>query len=210
MAAKRGSRKGSGGFRPPELRGTLGTLINTALSQAGVVRSALERGAREGKSRIDEARNNRRRHDALAELGEILLGLIRDAEIDLAELPEARDIVRHLDELDGEEAQDLDEVVRPQSRARFDDRRRDDNDDGTVSSAAKPWTAKKPAAPARVWRPVDPEPEPETAPPSPPARDRRLPNNPVRKGGIAFDDEDLAEYMHPDDVPPKPPTDGDA
>jgi hypothetical protein len=205
MAAKRGTRKGSGGFRPPELRGTLGTLINTALSQAGVVRNALERGAREGKSRLDEARNNRRRHDALAELGEILLQLIRDGEIDLAELPEAREIVRHLDELDGEE-QDLDEVVRPQTRSRFDDRRGDD--DGTVSSA-RPWSAKKPAATARVWRPVDPEPEVEEAPP--PSREpRRLPNNPSRKGGIAFDDEDLAEYMHPDDVPPKPPTDGEA
>jgi hypothetical protein len=206
MAAKRGTRKGSGGFRPPELRGTLGTLINTALSQAGVVRNALERGAREGKSRLDEARNNRRRHDALAELGEILLQLIRDGEIDLAELPEAREIVRHLDELDGEE-QDLDEVVRPQTRSRFDDRRGDD--DGTVSSA-RPWSAKKPAAaPQRVWRPVDLEPDVEQTPP--PSREpRRLPNNPSRKGGIAFDDEDLAEYMHPDDVPPKPPTDGDA
>lgn len=204
MAAKRGTRKGSGGFRPPELRGTLGTLINTALSQAGVVRNALERGAREGKSRLDEARNNRRRHDALAELGEILLQLIRDGEIDLAELPEAREIVRHLDELDGEE-QDLDEVVRPQTRSRFDDRRGDD--DGTVSSSTKPWSPKKPAAPTRVWRPV--EPEVEEAPP--PSREpRRLPNNPSRKGGIAFDDEDLAEYMHPDDVPPKPPTDGEA
>jgi hypothetical protein len=60
-----------------------------------------------------------------------------------------------------------------------------------------------------VWRPVDPEPEVEEAPP--PSREpRRLPNNPSRKGGIAFDDEDLAEYMHPDDVPPKPPTDGEA
>jgi hypothetical protein len=206
MAAKRGTRKGSGGFRPPELRGTLGTLINTALSQAGVVRNALERGAREGKSRLDEARNNRRRHDALAALGEIPLQQLRDGDIDLAELPEAREIVRHLDELDGEE-QDLDEVVRPQTRSRFDDRRGDD--DGTVSSSARPWSPKKPAAPARVWRPVDPEPDVEEAPP--PSREpRRLPNNPSRKGGIAFDDEDLAEYMHPDDVPPKPPTDGEA
>jgi hypothetical protein len=24
-----------------------------------------------------------------------------------------------------------------------------------------------------------------------------------RKGGISFEDDDLAEYMHPDDVPPK-------
>src|SRR5262249_2703912 len=35
--------------------------------------------------------------------------------------------------------------------------------------------------------------------------DRRaplLPRDPARKGGISFDD-DLADYMHPDDVPPK-------
>ena len=206
MAGKRGTRKGSGGFRPPELRGTLGTLINTALSQAGVVRDAIERGARQGRSRLEDVRNNRRRHDALAELGEILLGLIRDGEIDLAELPEARDIVRYLDELDGTENEDLDEVVRPKSRERFD--KRDATDDGTVS-AARPWAPRKPAAPQqRVWRPVDPDPEPPAAPPS--HEPRRLPNNPARKGGIAFDDEDLDEYMHPDDVPPKPPKDGDA
>src|SRR5688572_25928472 len=96
------ARQRRGGFRPPELRGTLGTLINTALSQAGVVRDALERGAREGRSRLDEARTTRRRHDALAELGELVLDLIRRGEIDLGELPEARDLVAHLDELDGD------------------------------------------------------------------------------------------------------------
>ena len=25
----------------------------------------------------------------------------------------------------------------------------------------------------------------------------------ARRGGISFEDEDLADYMHPDDVPPK-------
>ena len=29
--------------------------------------------------------------------------------------------------------------------------------------------------------------------------------DPHRKGGITFEDDDLAEYMHPDDVPPKDP-----
>ena len=72
MATKRG-----GGFRPPELRGTLGTLIRTTLQQAGVVRDVIQRGAREGRSRIDDARASRRRSDALAELGELVLDLIR-------------------------------------------------------------------------------------------------------------------------------------
>lgn len=227
MASQRGGRGGGsrgsrttrgGGFRPPELRGTLGTLINTALSQAGTLRDVIERGAREGRSRIDDIRANRRRNDALAELGELVLELIRKGEIDLGELPEARDLVRYLDELDGEEA-DLDEVVRPASRSRFDDRDADAEDDGTVSSRAgrptQQWAARKPAAPttpARVWKPklddaaTEAAPEPAPAPREP----RRLPNNPARKGGIAFDDEDLAEYMHPDDVPPKGSPDGDA
>jgi len=69
MASKR-----RGGFRPPELRGTLGTLIRTT---TGVVRDAIERGAREGRARLDDVRSRGRRHDALADLGEIVLDLIR-------------------------------------------------------------------------------------------------------------------------------------
>ena len=35
--------------------------------------------------------------------------------------------------------------------------------------------------------------------------------DPTRKGGISFEeDDDLADYMHPDDVPPKGSTDGDS
>jgi hypothetical protein len=30
-----------------------------------------------------------------------------------------------------------------------------------------------------------------------------IPRDPARKGGISFEDDDLADYMHPDDVPPK-------
>src|SRR6185436_2696410 len=98
-------RRGKG--RPPELKGTLGTLINTAIAQAGVVRdaarSALERGARETRSRLDNARSSRRRDELLADLGDIVLDLIRQGEIDLGELPEAKPIVAELDELDAVE-----------------------------------------------------------------------------------------------------------
>src|SRR5262245_60569338 len=134
MASKR-----RGGFRPPELRGTLGTLLRTT---TGVVRDALERGAREGRARLDSARASRRRHDALADLGELVLDLIRRGEIDLAELPEARDLVRELDELDDADDADAEpepEPPRPAVRRRFDDRARPtrrDSDDGTVSSGA--------------------------------------------------------------------------
>jgi hypothetical protein len=357
MASKR-----RGGFRPPELRGTLGTLIRTT---TGVVRDALERGAREGRARLDDAlergvregralrdgaRASRRRRDALADLGDLVLDLIRRGEIDLAELPEARDLVRELDDLDdataGSDDDDAPEPPRIASRRRFDDRgpppappppRRaadaDDDrpppprrpavaaeDDGTVSSgaaprptrgapdvdAARPGDSPSTRAPTRpmkgMWRPgSDDAPSPpdrrarverwdatqtgpmldrrtsverwdasQTAPisraqrraPTDPGahsdrhggaaqhradgrdggdeRDRRpdrdardsrgdsdherprsdrerdrtdrpersdapLPHDPTRKGGITFDDEDLADYMHPDDVPPRPP-----
>ena len=112
-----------GGFRPPELRGTLGTLLRTTLEQAGAVRDALERGAR---SRFDEARTNRRRKDALAELGELVLDLIRRGEIDLTELPEAHDLVRQLDDLDADDPDDPDDrIAQPPTRRRFDARARD-------------------------------------------------------------------------------------
>src|SRR5262249_50723332 len=54
--------------------------------------------------RLDSARASRRRHDALADLGELVLDLIRRGEIDLVELPEARELVRELDDLDDPDA----------------------------------------------------------------------------------------------------------
>ncbi|NVB82310.1 MAG: hypothetical protein HOV81_28275, partial [Kofleriaceae bacterium] len=148
-----------GGFRPPELRGTLGTLLRTTLAQAGTLRDAIERGAREGRHRLDDALAGRRRTDALAELGEIVLDLIRRGEIDPAELPEVADVVAHLDELDAGEAHEEPPPV-ASHRKRFDARGRDDEDDGTVSSSRtwSPPTPQKPAA--RVWRPPVDEPPP--------------------------------------------------
>ncbi|MGE0546028.1 MAG: hypothetical protein AB7O24_14275 [Kofleriaceae bacterium] len=215
------NRRG-GGFRPPEIRGTLGTLLRTTLQQAGVVRDVLERGAREGRVRLDEARAGRRRQDALAELGEIVLELIRRGEIDLDELPEARAIVRDLEDIDaegdhGREDRDESEHHRRGDRdelsaalrggARGGGRSRGDAD-GTVSS--KSWTPPRSAASQKVWRPPDePSSEDQDQPPARPARSP-MPPHPHRKGGITFDDDDLAEYMHPDDVPSKEPPDGDA
>jgi hypothetical protein len=289
------SKRRGGGFRPPELRGTLGTLLRTT---TGVVRDALERGAREGRARLDDARATRRRQDALADLGELVLDLIRRGEIDLAELPEARDLVRQLDDFDADATGAEPEPPRPVSRHRFDDRARpttadrarptaadrarptaadrsriadrahptaadrsriadrarpddrahpddrarrpviDDetfderphrpatDGDGTVSSGAAAAAA---AAAARATRPTDPaRPRPPSAaigraptkpikglwradvdapgPDDRPAPPRRsLAPDPHRKGGISFDDDDLNEYMHPDDVPPKGP-----
>ena len=192
------ARQRRGGFRPPEIRGTLGPPLRTA---APAVRDVLERGVREGRARLDDALSGRRRSDALAELGEIVLDLIRRGEIDVADLPEVHDVVAHLDELDSEHPPAEPEPP-PPPRKRFDDRTaktrnelpRRDRDDGTVSS--RTWSPPR-AAPARVWKPpaADPRPADEIT-----ARERPAAG---KKGGISFDDEDLAEYMHPDDVPPK-------
>jgi len=203
------ARSRRGGFKTPELRGTLGTLLRTT-------REVLERGARQGRERLDEALAGRRRSDALAELGEVVLDLIRRGEIDVDQLPEARDIVAHLDELDAGDREEPRPALR--TRARFDDRGPKprgipaDEDDGTVSAEtwAPPTRAKKakPTKPEpRVWRPpANPRADEVTVREIPVAR--KAP----KRGGISFDndDEDLAEYMHPDDVPPKPPADGDS
>jgi hypothetical protein len=197
------ARQRRGGFRPPELRGTLGTLLRTTLAQAGGLRDALERGAREGRARLDDALATRRRTDALAELGELVLDLIRRGEIELDQLPEARELVAHLDHLDaGHSDEDEPDVAPAPSRSRFDDRGR--RDDGTVSSSRWVAPVKKPTAPARVWRPPADDDDDRAVEPPPVAEKRPAP----KKGGISFgrdddDDSDLAEYMHPDDVPPK-------
>jgi hypothetical protein len=211
-----------GGFKPPELRGTLGTLLRTAAAQVGPLRDALESTVREGRARFDDARAGRRREASLAELGEIVLDLIRRGEIDVAELPEVRDIVAHLDEIDSEDhpSDDDRDVAPPPARNRFDSRRRatgrdGSDEEGTVTSRTwKPPTVPRQGqkAPTRVWRPpaeptddagldvstdvARPEAKRKTSPP------------PTRKGGITFeDDDDLADYMHPDDVPPKKSSD---
>jgi hypothetical protein len=186
------------GFKAPELRGTIGTLLRTTLQQAGAV---LERGAREGRARLDDLRADRRRQDALAELGEIVLELIRKGEIELSELPEARAIVAQLDELDADiPDEDRITIAPPSSRRRFDDR---ETNDGTVSADTWVPPSRRADRPTSVWRPaVEHAASPEPAGPAPAPR----------AGGITFDDpndedDDLAEYMHPDDVPAKPGSD---
>jgi hypothetical protein len=98
-----GSRRGrsKGGFPGAELRDTLGTLFRSALGQAGVVRTVLERGAREGRARLDDARAERQRTDALVELGEAVLAAVRRGDlVDLEDLPEIAHAVAALDDLD--------------------------------------------------------------------------------------------------------------
>lgn len=194
-------RRGSRPTRDVGPRGTLGTLLRSTLAQAGVFREVLERGAREGRARLDDVRRSRRRDDALVRLGEAVLEAVRagDAQ-ELFDLPEVADALAELDGLDagaedGYEPEREPEPERtrrePPLRTRFDRRPERPppiaprDDDGTVSSGARPR------------RPVD----------EPGARFQEKPAAPApRKGGIQFaaaddDDEDLAQYMHPDDVP---------
>jgi hypothetical protein len=204
------ARQRRGGFSAPELRGTLGTLLRTT-------REVLERGARQGRERLDEVLASRRRNDVLAELGEIVLALVRDGEIDLGELPEARDIIAQLDELDARNSShDRDDddnherLTRPSSRHRFDDRGAASRDgtsrdgtsrDGTVT--AKTWSPpSRTKTSTNVWRP------PNLRDVSPPRAAPSASPSPAR-GGITFDDDDLADYMNPDDVP-KPRSDDES
>jgi hypothetical protein len=210
------ARQRRGGFRPPELRGTLGTLLRTTLAQAGGLRDVLERGAREGRARLDDALSGRKRTELLADLGDLVLELIRRGEIELDQLPEARDLIDQLDELDAEHPVDddgADRAIAP-SRSRFDDRGsgRGGQRDGTVASSkwAVPSVPAIKKAAARVWRP--PADEPDESGEDRPADEITAVGRPAapKKGGISFgnvddDDDDLAEYMHPDDVPPKEP-----
>jgi hypothetical protein len=178
--SRRGSTRGFGG---PEIRGTLGTLIRSTLAQAGAVREVLERGAREGRARLDDARLERARTDALADLGEVVLELIRDGELaDLEELPAIADAVAAIEDVEGRLHGDgrrggpragRDWVV-PGASSRFDHsedrepigRGRDawsrgrTKDDESLrrgrddgTVSSADWRPPKAAAPARVWRP---------------------------------------------------------
>jgi hypothetical protein len=218
------ARSRRGRSRGPELRGTLGTLLRTTLAQAGAVKDVLQRGAREGRARLDEARSTRRRDQALAELGELVVELIDRGEApELEDHPDVQAALEAIAELDavaddgGDRARGRPvagrDFVTPSRRAPFDRGSarsrdaRDDDDDGAVSSRS--WRPPPPGGDARVWRPPrdrDPAKEPGAA-----FQEKTRPGKPpTARGGIAFDadpDDDLEAYMHPDDVKPPDPKD---
>lgn len=233
MASSRRPR----GLRP-DLRGTLGTLVRSTLAQAGVVRDVLERGAREGRARLDDVRRDRRRTDALAALGEAVMDAVRAGELaEVFDVAAVSDAIAEVEELERAEAEPADEAPRwaPTPRgARYDRDDRDEpprreplrrepparrdrsdepgarfrvDDDGTVSSASWRPPPREPAVPARPREPAVPSRTPPAARPAP-ARPAPARPAPARAGGIQFgatddDEDDLAQYMHPDDVPPR-------
>ncbi len=218
MARSRGRSRSSS---LPAIGGTLGSLLRSTLAQAGAVKDVLERGAREGKHRLDDARRERRHEQALARLGEAVLDALRAG--DAPELLERADIADALAEVEDTErggdrgSERGGDWVAPPTRERYD---RGD-DDGTVSSNSwRPPSRPAPSHPAPGYPPA-PRPAPAPARPetraSEPARPvRRAADEPgarfqerPRAGGIQFDpggdDDDLAEYMNPDDLPPRSP-----
>jgi hypothetical protein len=106
--------------------------------------------------------------------------------------------------IDRGQPRDGDAAAMPWSRDRFDDRDRPRRDsDGTVSATSTVSAAPRRVSTAtQVWRPV------AQATVAAPHAEEHKPRGSGSEGGIAFDDDDLDEYMHPDDVPKaKPPDD---
>jgi hypothetical protein len=129
---------------PPDLKGTLGTLIRTTINQVGAMTDVARRQARTQKQRLDTALLERRRREALAELGENLYDLATRGEIELDELPELVRGVQAVDLIDQEiaEAEHASSAVRRPVRL---ERTRDDR----IPPAGR--------SRERVWRPpVDP------------------------------------------------------
>ncbi len=211
------------GRRPPNpaLRGTLGTLLRTTLQQVGLVRDAVERQARSGRSRLDGALLQRKHRDTMTALGEAVYELAVAGELgDLEDFPEITACLVELEEIEAEiadamershrEAAGMPTRRRPMRRQRADDAEENTRQDNSF----------------RVWRPTIPEDplddlgddddrEPVSAAPvarkpqRKAARSSRAKRAARSGGGIAFveddpistEDADLEEYMHDDDVP---------
>jgi hypothetical protein len=133
----------------------------------------------------------------------VVLRLIQRGKFEeLAEHPDVAEAMAAIEELEErkparrerEREREDDSFVVPESRKRFDRSRQKDDD--TVAS--KDWRPPPARSTERVWRPVKDEPE--------------KPPKPVKRGGIVFpaadddaagDEDDLAAYMNPEDVPPR-------
>lgn len=203
--------------------GTLGTLMRGALSQATVL---IERGAQGGKARLDEALRDRRRREALARLGELALPHLRAGRPDeLLDESEVHALLEELDALDDEAAGergggtaaavvDAARGMFSSMRTRWDPRGEGgqgeraggaiDDADGTVSSGAG---LRPPARSGIVFDDDDDDAEDVSGPvagarAAPPREWPRRAGAGAGPGDEDPDDEDdLAAYMHPDDVP---------
>jgi hypothetical protein len=191
----RGGRRGV----PPDLKGTLGTLIRTTIDQVGAMTDVARRQARSQKHRLDTALLERRRRESLAELGEILYELAVSGEIELDELPELAQAVQDIAEIDRRIAEAgagdrLGEARRPVRLERT----------GGARSDWRPAPSRE-----RVWRP-DPDayadsdsPWPQVREPDRPDRENResRPVEPAGSGRRAREERQSAER---ETVPARP------
>jgi hypothetical protein len=144
------------GRRPPDIRNTLGSFVQSALEQVGVVRDVVERGAAAQRERYETVKLERERSQALAELGEAVYRLaVQDRLGPVAEAPELRPLLAEIDGLDQriEAAADRGrDEAGFEARAGFPPRRE------AVASGAVPGRPARAGSGAagevRVWRPV--------------------------------------------------------
>ena len=194
---------------PPDLKGTLGTLLRTTINQVGAFTDVARRSALTQKQRLDGALLERRRREALADLGEVLYQLLKSGEIELDELPELVQAADEIEELERRIAEAEAESARPRRPVRLT---RTERASPTERAAADARRERDARPTERVWRPTADAgrgqpavPRPKSEPPA--ARSAR--------GGITFveddapDGEDLGEYMNEADVDAarKPPAD---
>ncbi len=190
-----------------------------------MVKDGVLRQAAEQRVWIDGALLQRKHREALAALGSLVYEQILGGELgELEEIPEIARVVRRIEELEVRLEQASERARETASRAR-------DVASGFAARAGFPAAAGRMArrdagdldddpGEMRVWRPVlpdddedlfDDQPEAAAAPAPEPRRPRPTSRRPRRAargaGGIQFvddgpgEDEDLEEYMHPDDVP---------
>ena len=105
---------------PPDLKGTLGTLLRTTINQVGAFTDVARRSALTQKQRLDGALLERRRREALADLGEVLYQLLKSGEIELDELPELVQAADEIEELERRIAEAEAESARPRRPVRLD------------------------------------------------------------------------------------------
>jgi hypothetical protein len=190
---------------PPDLKGTLGTLLRTTINQVGAFTDVARRSALTQKQRLDGALLERRRREALADLGEVLYQLLKSGEIELDELPELVQAAEEIEELERRIAEAEAEGGRARRPVRLSRTERGpagprerEGDRGRPGETARRDRDTRPTD--RVWRPP-----PAAATSEPPAAG-------AARGGITFVDdeplagEDLKEYMNDADVaPPRKP-----
>lgn len=209
---------------PPDLKSTLGSLLRTTLEQVGAVKDAVEQHARGQGGLINQALVQRRRNEAMAKLGETVHRLARSGE--LGELALDPSVGMCLQEIDA-----LDEDAEFSQWPEEDDM--SSNQRGEAVSSANYAPARTSAATEsgeyRVWRPtlfsqelVEHEQQAGSGPGDQPesrksgGRSARLSRKVAQRSGSAIrfvedkprpedpeSEDDLASYMHDDDVPEK-------